>query len=328
MQDLISVMIPIYNVDKYLNKCIDSVLNQTYSNLEIILVNDGSTDKSTEICKQYEQLDNRIKVINKEYGGVSDARNVCVDVAKGKYIAFVDSDDYISSDYIEYMYNLINKYNTPLAICRVKEVWNNTNLKQIEQESNETSQLLNSKQAFYNLLFDKGIEVSVYAKLYKRELFEGIRFPKGKVYEDTAVMYKIIKKAKNIAFGTKHCYYYIARKGSISKHPEFNENEKDFIRFTSEMLNFIEKRYPDLKDAVKRFDLYARFRILKMLVFTNPRNREMEKEYVKMIRKNQKEVFKYKDTPTKDKYAIILLNMGLPIFKLSWRVYRKVTGRI
>ena len=328
MQDLISVIIPIYKVEKYLKKCIDSVINQTYKNLEIILVNDGSPDKCKEICEEYEKNDNRIVIINKENGGLSDARNAGIDIAKGKYISFIDSDDYVSDDYIEYMYNLITEHSAKMSICRVREVWTNTKIEEIKNDEDITSQLMNSKETFYSLLFDKGVEVCAYAKLYAKELFDDIRFPKGKVYEDTAIMYKIIKKARKIVYGSKRCYYYVARKGSISKHPEFNKNENDYIEHTFQMLDFLEKRYPDLKSAIHRFDVYARFRILKMLIFTKPRNRKMEKEYIKEIKKNQKEIFFHKDTPKKDKVAIILLNMGLPVFKLSWRLYRKCTGRI
>lgn len=328
MQDLISVIIPIYKVEKYLKKCINSVINQTHKNLEIILVNDGSPDCCREICEEYKNKDKRIVIINKENGGLSDARNAGIDVAKGKYIAFIDSDDYVSNDYIEYMYNLIVKYSSKMSICRVKEVWTNAKVEEVENDVKLKSQLLNSKETFYNLLFDKGIEVCAYAKLYEKDLFNNIRFPKGKVYEDTAIIYKIIKKAKKIAYGNKQCYYYVARQGSISKHPEFNNNEEDYIEHTFQMLDYLEKRYPDLKSAIHRFDVYARFRILKMLIFTKPRNRKMEKEYIREIKKNQKEVFKHKDTPRKDKLAIILLNMGLPIFKISWRLYRKCTGRI
>ena len=328
MQDLISVIIPIYKVEDYLEKCIDSVINQTYKNLEIILVNDGSPDNCKQICEKYKEDDERIVIINKENGGLSDARNAGIDIAKGKYIAFIDSDDYVSEDYIKYLYSLINEYSAKMSICRVKEVWTNTRNEELQKDEKLTSKLLNSKETFYNLLFDKGVEVCAYAKLYSRELFNNIRFPKGKVYEDTAIMYKIIKNAKQIAYGDKKCYYYVAREGSISKHPEFNKNEMDYIEHTSQMLDYIEKRYPNLKSAIHRFDVYAKFRVLKMLIFTKPRNRQMEKEYVKEIKKNQKEVFKLKETPRKDKIAIILLNLGLPVFKFSWMIYRKLTGRI
>ena len=328
MQDLISVIIPIYNVEKYLRKCIDSVINQTYRNIEIILVNDGSPDNCKNICEEYKEKDNRIIIINKENGGLSDARNAGIDIANGKYIAFIDSDDYVTDDYIEFMYNLIKDNDVNMAMCNVQVVWKNMKIKEILNEESVETELLTSKQAFYNLLFDKGGRVCAYAKLYKKDLFNEIRFPKGRVYEDTAIMYKIIDNAKKIAFGNKCCYYYVARKGSISKQAEFNKNEQDYIDHTFQMLDYIEKNYPDLKSACIRFNLYARFRILRMLIFSKKRNKIMEKEYIKEIKKNQIEVFKHKDTPKIDKIAIILLNMGLPIFKASWWFYCRCTGRI
>ena len=116
-EDLISIVIPVYKVEKYLEKCVESVINQTYKNLEILLVNDGSPDNCPKICDEYAQKDNRIKVIHKENGGLSDARNAGIDVATGKYITFIDSDDYISNDYVEYMYNLLKQNNTKKYWC-------------------------------------------------------------------------------------------------------------------------------------------------------------------------------------------------------------------
>lgn len=325
MQQLVSIIIPIYNVESYLKRCIESVINQTYKNLEIILVNDGSTDNCGTICDKYKNKDNRIKVIHKKNGGLSDARNAGIEIATGKYLTFIDSDDYVSIDYIEYMINMLEEKKAQLAICKVKEVWPNSKLK---DEAYTKIQVLNSKQTFENLLLDKGIEVSSYAKLYSIDLFKKLRFPKGKVYEDTAIIYKIIANANRIVYGDKYCYYYISREGSISKHKEFNSSEIDYIEHTEQMLNFIRKRYKNLKIPVYRYYVYYKFRILKMLVFTKPRNKKMEKQIIEDIKKYQKIVFKYKETPKKDKIAIILLNLGLPIFKFSWILYRKVTGRI
>ncbi len=325
MEDLITVVIPIYKVEKYLQKCLDSIINQSYKNLEIILVNDGSPDNCGKICDEYAKKDTRIKVIHKENGGLSDARNIGIKNANGKYITFIDSDDYITEDYVEYLYELIKKYNVKLSICGIKTVWKETKIQKREKEKEE---LLNSKQAFENMLFAKGIEVAAYGKMYLTELWEEYEFPKGKAYEDTAVVYKLIEKAENIAYGNKKCYYYVARVGSISKQQQFNKNEEDYIKHTKEMLEFISKKYPELQKAVERFDIYSKFRILRILIFTNPRNKEMEKNIILDIKKNQKDVLTCKNTPARDKIAIVLLNMGLPIFKFFWCIYRKVTGRI
>lgn len=325
MQDLISVIIPVYKVEQYLARCVESIQKQTYENLEILLIDDGSPDNCGQKCDEYAEKDKRIKVIHKENGGLSEARNTGIEVASGKYITFVDSDDFVSHDYIEYMYHMLMQADVKLAICGVKEIWKNTKI--VEREYDKT-RILTSKEAFENFLFDKGIEISAYAKLYHKDLWEKYRFPKGKVYEDTAVIYQLIEEAEKVAYGDKNCYYYVAREGSISKQTGFNKNEEDYIMYTEQMLRFIEKQYPELEIAIHRFTLYAKFRILRMLVFTKPRNKEMEKEYVSQIKKHQKEVFWCRKTPKRDKMAIILLNLGMPVFKIMWNWYCRVTGRI
>lgn len=325
MKDLITVVIPIYKVENYLQKCIDSVINQTYSNLEIILVDDGSPDNCGTICDEYAKKDARIQVIHKENGGLSDARNVGIKNANGKYITFIDSDDYVTEDYVGYLYDMIKKYNVKLSVCGIKTVWKDA--KKVKSQK-EKVQYLNTKETFENMLFAKGIEVAAYGKMYLTELWKNYEFPKGKAYEDTAVIYKLIEEAKNVAYGCKNCYYYVARVGSISKQQQFNKNEEDYIKHTEEMLEFIKEKYPELEKATQRFDIYSKFRILRILIFTTPRNKKMEEDIIREIKNNQSDVLSCKNTPIRDKIAIILLNMGLPVFKFFWRIYRKFTGRI
>ena len=287
MEDLITIVIPIYKVQEYLEKCLNSVICQTYTNLEIILVDDGSPDNCGQICDDYAKKDSRIKVIHKENGGLSDARNAGIKNATGKYITFVDSDDYITEDYVEYLYNLIKKNDSKLSICGIKTVWKND--KKCENEK-ERIECLNSQEVFERMLFAKGIEVAAYGKLYLTELWKEYEFPVGKVYEDTAVIYKLIEKAQKITYGTKNCYYYVARVGSISKQQQFNKNEEDYIKHTKEMLDFIKERYPELEKAVQRFYVYSKFRILRILIFTEPRNKKMEEDVISEIKKNQRDV--------------------------------------
>lgn len=325
MNDLISVIIPVYKVEKYLEKCINSVCNQTYKNLEIILVDDGSPDNCGKLCDEYAKKDNRIIVIHKKNGGLSDARNVGIKIATGEYIAFVDSDDYVSNDYIEYMYEMIKKENAQISICGILQVWKNT---KIENQEHKKYLKLNTESALENLLYSEGIEIAAYGKLYSKNLWDNICFPKGKVYEDTAIMYKLFDKADVIVYGDKKCYYYISRFGSISKQQCYNKNEEDYIKHTNEMLKYIEKKYPQLSLAVQRFKVYARFRILRMLIFTKPRNDKMEYKIITDIKENQVSVLKNNRVPKRDKIAIILLNFGLPVFKTFWILYTKITGRI
>ena len=323
MEELITIVVPIYKVEDCLKICIDSILNQTYKNLEIILVDDGSPDNCDKICDEYAKKDKRIKVIHKENGGLSDARNAGMKIATGKYITFIDSDDYVSNDYVEYLYNLIKKYNVKLSICDFKKIFKETDF---IANAETKVEVLNSENALKNLLFSQGIDISAWAKLYQIDLWENYEFPKGKCYEDSAIIYKLIDEAEKVAFGNKQCYYYIARPGSISKQKGFNKNEEDYIENTKQMLTFIREKYPNI--AVNRYDLYSNFRILRILIFTNPRNKKMEKEIINNIKQHRREVFFCKDTPKRDKIAIIFLNMGLPIFKTFWYIYSKITGRI
>lgn len=326
-EDLISIVIPVYKVEKYLEKCIKSIINQTYKNLEIIIVDDGSPDKCPQMCDEFAQSDKRIKVIHKQNGGLSDARNAGIDVAKGKYITFVDSDDYVSDDYVEYMYNLIKKYNTKIATCETKIVHVESDEKNQEQFI-ENIEVLPARDLFYKILFAQKSDVSAYSKLYETALFSDIRYPKGVVYEDTATTYKLIEKCDKIATGNKKCYFYFSRPNSISKMSGFNKNEIDYIKNTNEMLNYLQNKYPDLGQAIDRFDLYANFRILRLLLFTTPRDKKKKQEVFKKIKSKRMKVLKYKDTPKRDKIAIILSFFGLPIFKFSWFAYSKMTNRI
>ena len=325
--DLITIVIPVYKVEKYLEKSINSVINQTYQNLEIILVDDGSPDNCPQICEKYAKKDNRIKVIHKENGGLSDARNAGIDIAKGKYITFIDSDDYVTDDYVEYMYNLIKQYNAKMSTCETQVV----NIEKdcnIENNFKENIEVLSKRDLFYKILFAQKSDVSAYSKLYETSLFDDIRYPKGVVYEDTATTYKLIEKCEKIATGNKKCYFYCTRPDSISKIKGFNKNELDYIKNTNDMLDYLEKNYPDLKYAINRFDLYANFRILRLLLFTKPRDKKMEKEIFGKIQQKRKEVLKYQDTPKRDKMAIILSFLGINVFKISWYIYCKATDRI
>ena len=223
-EDLISIVIPVYKVEKYLEKCIESIINQTYKNLEIIIVDDGSPDNCPQMCDEFAKSDKRIKVIHKENGGLSDARNAGIDIATGKYITFIDSDDYVSDDYVEYMYRLIKKHNTKIATCETQVVHIESDEENQEQFI-ENIEVLTARDLFYKILFAQKSDVSAYSKLYETALFRDIRYPKGVVYEDTATTYKLIEKCDKIATGNKKCYFYFSRPNSISKKSGFNKNE-------------------------------------------------------------------------------------------------------
>ena len=174
MNELVSIIVPIYNVSEYLEKCIMSLVNQTYKNIEIVLVNDGSTDNSLDICKKYETEDKRVVLLNKANGGLSDARNYGIERAKGQYITCVDSDDYVTDDYVEFMYNNLQKDDADISICKHIVLFDNNT--QISTATHK-KYILNPKDTLEMLLYDEDMDVSAVAKLYKKELFEGMYIP-------------------------------------------------------------------------------------------------------------------------------------------------------
>ena len=215
---LISVIVPVYNVESYLRKCVDSIINQTYKNLEIILVDDGSPDNCGKICDEYAQHDSRVKVIHKENGGLSDARNAGIDMAEGEYLTFVDSDDYIAEDMIEKLYKQLLKDNSDMSLCSFKYVDESGDeiLSRVD-DSPIKNEIITGEQAVNKLLENNPwYYVVACSKLYKEELFREIRFPKGKIHEDEFVVHHIFYKCKSVSCISESLYYYLQRINSIS----------------------------------------------------------------------------------------------------------------
>lgn len=247
---LISVIVPVYNVEQYLNKCIDSIRNQLYQNIEIIIVDDGSTDQSGKICDSYLQRDSRIKVIHKENGGLSDARNKGIEYANGDYLAFIDSDDWIERDMIECLWRGISQ-GTEMAICGY---FCNDTGKNIETGfekvwTYDKDMVVLPKMEVLKFLLGDQITNFAWNKLYKRTLFDSeegkIRFPFRKNFEDVAIMYKLIDNASNIALVNKPLYHYVYRKNGIVGSKKISDL-LDCCEFRKERYLWAEQKYPEL----------------------------------------------------------------------------------
>ncbi len=213
-EPLISVIVPVYKVERYLSKCVESILGQTYSNLEVFLVDDGSPDHCGAICDAYAGRDARVKVIHKENGGLSDARNVAIDVARGEYITFVDSDDYVAETYVETLYRLVGKYGCEISVV----LWQSF----VEGSMPEVPQIrkkeccFSALQAIESMFYQEKFDTAACAKLYHRSLFEsGIRYPKGLLFEDLPTTYLLFAHGRKVAFSNERLYYYMWRKDSI-----------------------------------------------------------------------------------------------------------------
>jgi glycosyltransferase involved in cell wall biosynthesis len=245
MKPEISIIVPIYNVELYLNKCVDSILAQTFTNFELILVNDGSPDKCGEICEYYKELDPRVTVIHKDNGGLSDARNFGIDIARGNYIGFVDSDDWIEPDMYEALHGLITAHNADIAVCGHYEVQDG---EYVDKEFSHEVNVYNNGEAFSKLLEDTEIKNLAWDKLYRAELFANVRYPVGRYFEDMFATYQLFIQAERIVSLNSPKYLYLRRGDSITGKMN-NTKYYDRICAWQELYETIKfKNYPDAEE--------------------------------------------------------------------------------
>lgn len=245
----ISIIIPVYKVEKYIDRCIKSVINQTYKNLEIIVVDDGSPDNCPSICDKWAERDSRIKVIHKNNGGLSEARNVGMKIASGELIGFVDSDDWISKEMYQLLFENMKENGSDISACGVKTVWED------ETESRflttQGKYVLNTQEAMEAIVRENILKQPVWYKLYKAELVRDINFPVGKYHEDVFWSYQAIGRANKVSVFSTPCYYYFQRKNSIMGN-KYSLKRFDVLEGKLERLKYIEINFPQLVDLTKQ----------------------------------------------------------------------------
>lgn len=268
MDELISVIVPVYNVEQYLEKCVDSIINQTYKNLEIILIDDGSTDSSGQLCDHLAQKDSRIVVYHKENGGVSSARNLGLDKAQGDYIGFIDSDDYIDPDMYEFLYNDLKKYNVDISMCDLYHVYAN---KKDEQVDVIERYIINASDAINLVLNGKFSAVTPGNKLYKKNLFYEVRYDLNiSVAEDALMIIKLLGKSGLLSISTEKKYYYYHRSNSLTTSP-FSEKTLDVITVYQRVLEIVKENNPNIIDSAKYRVFWAYFYVLDSLCVSDVR---------------------------------------------------------
>lgn len=256
MNDLISIIVPVYNVEQYIEKCVISIMNQTYKNIEIILVDDGATDNSGKICDELKEKDNRITVIHKKNGGLSDARNAGLKIAKGEYIGFVDSDDYIEQDMFEALYKINKQNDADISIVSFYELYGG---KVIGVRASKSLEVFNKIDAIKELLIDTKIQSYAWNKLFKRELFKDINFPTNKNFEDIATTLLLFEKANKIVLLESPKYYYVRRDDSIIGVKNY-KTYKDY-------LDVIYNKYLYLDGKYKELDLYNAYNFIINMIW-------------------------------------------------------------
>lgn len=283
MNKLVSVIVPIYNVEKYIRRCVNSILNQTYTDIEIILVDDGSPDNCPQICDDYSKIDSRIKVIHKKNGGLSDARNAGMAVAKGQYISFIDSDDYVSNDFIKTLLDTMISEDSDIVECSIVKFYEDNHFGTYNDDFKITS--FSTVDGLSALIAEKPFHQYVWNKLYKRDLALDIPYAVGKLNEDEFWTYQVFGRASRITRINKTMYYYFQRSSSIMGN-NYNIKRLDALEGKLNRQKYIEDTFPTLTKQAK-IDLFSScmFSYQSVLKFMSGAEK---KEAVKRIKQYRK----------------------------------------
>ena len=318
--NLISVIVPVYNVEQYLDKCVQSIMNQTYHNLEIILVDDGSPDECPRMCDVYALRDSRIKVIHKQNGGLSDARNAGIDVSHGEYITFIDSDDYVRETYVEYLLSLFDHAEQCLFTACNHFVVRGKNTTANFDSSNVL--VLNQTEALEGILYHEKLDVSGWGKLYHKNLFKTLRYPKGHLYEDTYVIGDLIEMSPQIVCGPEPQYYYIQRENSIV-NSGFSKSKLEFIESVDLLTRKALQKDVGLADACKRRKVHSYLSVLRYMKNCPKEYLPLRSELIQKVMELKDDVLKNPKTPSRDRLGIQMLSAGYPVFSFGWSLYER-----
>lgn len=319
--ELISVIVPVYKVEAYLDRCVQSIVDQTYRNLEIILVDDGSPDRCPAMCDAWAVKDYRIKVIHKQNGGPSDARNVGLQSAQGNYIAFVDSDDWIDLRFIECLYKAIIQTSAEISACNIRRLYDESQVKLIIKEPLDV-QLSAPKEAIRDILYDSRFRTVVWNKLYKREVLNNEQFEVGRFHEDEFFSYHIFDKAKQLAYIDVPLYNYRQRPGSIMT--SFSLCHLDILDAYLGRIKLLERKYPDLAPKDKLNFCIACVNLYCTISMNNKDEKKKAKRQIhtcrKQIRFSKNELLNYSQ---KEKYYIFFSRNEFINFAYWIRTIRK-----
>lgn len=308
---MISVIVPVYNVEKYLERCVKSIAAQTYKDLEILLIDDGSTDKSGKMCDDFQQTDSRIKAFHKQNGGLSDARNYGIEHSAGEFISFVDSDDYIDEKMLETLHRLITENDADLAVCSAMDVFEGKEVTQVK-EIKEFN--LNKVESYKYMLRGDGIP-SACNKLYKRQTVGNVRFPVGKLYEDGFFTPQILKMVEKTAVTSKPMYYYFRRADSITTKP-FRKGDLDVIEAYDKCVKQVKELCPEALPYAEFRYRNAYFNVLdKMLMRDDCKEIPEYKQVVKYLKKHTVQIVKDPGFGKMRKIAAVALKFSVPLYK-------------
>lgn len=324
----IGIVVPVYNAERYLKTCIESILCQTFQNFEIILIDDGSTDTSRIICDEYASENKKIKVVHIEHKGVSTARNIGLNINNNEYITFIDADDYVDERYLETLYYSIRRNKADLVISRGKIVSENEMVRLRNSEyyvKKSKEHVISKSEAYKYMLTDRQIITSVWGKLYHKSLFQSIRYPDGEIYEDMKVIDKIIESSQTIVYISYAGYFYVQTSESITRgnvsllHMTLLQNEEH-------LLEFIKKKYPEISNEAKKHYLWSCFFVLSILVLHPKYLKECQMLRNKIVVEWKFLIFS-KYTSFLEKVATICLLFGVSFYRVVWKKCQNVVRK-
>lgn len=313
MKQIVSVIVPIYNVKSYLTQSVDSIRNQSYQHIQIILVDDGSTDGSGNLCDCFEKEDHRIQVIHQKNGGLSHARNTGLRFAKGEFVAFVDSDDFLEKDYIKTLLLLCNKYETDISICEFRKIYNFEQTQNvITCDINITTKVFCQEDLFCSMYaqYHENYTSFIVAwnKLYKRSLWKEVTFPEGRIHEDEATIYKLFAQVKSAVYTNQPLYNYRQTPGSIMQE-NFHEKRFDWLTALKERIAFFEKICFN-QGVYLSYKTYAdgAITLYRQINKTIPNYKNRKQEMKKIVKTTMTEIRQFGTLPfrTKTGYYIFL----------------------
>lgn len=302
---LVSIVVPVYKVEKYIDKCVESILKQTYKNFELILVDDGSPDMCPQLCDEYATKYDFIRVVHKKNGGLSDARNHGVGVAKGDYITFIDSDDYVSIDYLEVLVGLHNRYGADVCVGGITTFYEG---EVPTYDGGIKEKVFSGIEALKSMFYQDMLDTSACAMLLPTEIARKNPFPVCKYHEDELTTYKYYSSVKKVAVTTKSLYFYLQRRGSIMH--VFGQASIDELEAADNLVKVCQENWPDLINAAKskKFSDYCQV----LLSYPNIKNdyKNIYKRIMEYLLTNRVAIILDKRTRKKNKIAALLLLGG------------------
>lgn len=326
--NLISIIVPIYNVEQYLSRCINSILFQNYRNIELILVDDGSTDNSGVICDDYATKDSRVRVIHKENGGQSSARNVGLDIARGEYIGFVDSDDWIVPDMYSFLYNLITENDADIANIKcIKAYSDRVDIRDVV----DSYQVYEDEACLENLLREGTVGVlatyGVCRGLYKKNLFDGIRFQNGRINEDIVYSYQLYDRAKKVVASNKVAYFYFQSRNSTTRK-ELRKRDFDLLWACETLENLSLSKSDRIKYFVDVKKARSYFSLLSKVAFYGINKSELDdKLVIKSLTDNVRRKYFFlmnSPIPLTRKIVLSLLCIHIDMIRIPLSVLHKI----